>query len=158
MQAKRGTDLHELAKEAIRLGVKFPSNRKTINQYVNDAIGFRMSPEVVLKVSDNAFGTADCIGFRMEHDRETGEEILVLRIHDLKTGTTRASFKQLMIYCAYFCLEYKMNPYKIRFVVRIYQSDEVKEEFPTPHEIEEIMKITVKSNNIVEQMRMEADQ
>ncbi len=35
----------------------------TFNAYVNDAIGYGLDPEVVLYHSENAFGTADAIGF-----------------------------------------------------------------------------------------------
>ena len=38
--AKRGTELHALAHDLIRLGVKLPKTRATLNMYVNDAIGF----------------------------------------------------------------------------------------------------------------------
>ena len=53
----RGTALHEFAMNAIRLGVKLPRTPKTLNSYVNDAIGFRMATEQVLFYSINAFGT-----------------------------------------------------------------------------------------------------
>ena len=61
--------------------------------YVNDAIGFKMTPEQILYYSDNCFGTADAILFRNNF----------LRIHDLKTGkisgTHGAAFE---IYAALF--------------------------------------------------------
>ena len=71
-----GTRLHVWAKETIDLGIKQPRSSKTLCAYVNDAIGYRMSTEVVLYYSDYFFGTADAISFRNG----------VLRIHDLKTG------------------------------------------------------------------------
>lgn len=77
--AQLGTRIHALAAEHISLKIKMPNDNKTFNQYVNDAIGYRMSPEVVLFYSPNAFGTADSISFRDNF----------LRIHDLKTGVTR---------------------------------------------------------------------
>src|SRR4051794_10880656 len=64
MAAQRGTDLHAFAHEAIRLGVKLSSSAHHLQTYVNDAIGYRMTPEVVLFYSPNAFGTADTICFR----------------------------------------------------------------------------------------------
>jgi len=73
---QRGTDLHELASQLIRLGVKLPKANKTFNLYVNDAIGFKMETEQPLYYSDNCFGTADAISFRKN----------ILRIHDLKSG------------------------------------------------------------------------
>ena len=112
---QRGTELHNLAFDLIRLGVKLPSTKTTINQYVNDAIGYRMTPEQVLVYSDNAFGTADAIGFRKNK----------LRIHDLKTGEHPASFEQLEIYAAFFCAEYGVRPFDIEIELRLYQNDEV---------------------------------
>ncbi len=159
IQAQRGTDLHALAAEDIRLGMKRPKNRMTFNEYVNDAIGFRMSPEIVLFVSYNAFGTTDCIGFREEVvDKETGEMMWVLRIHDLKTGSTRTSFRQLMVYAAYFCIEYKKDPHEMMIVLRIYQNDEVKQEQPHPAEIQEIMDKTLHADRLYEAYRLEVAQ
>lgn len=117
MQAiKRGVELHELACSLIRLKQKLPRSKKTLNQYVNDAIGYGMTPEQVLYYSDNCFGTADSISFKND----------CLRIHDLKTGENPASFHQLEIYAALFCLEYKKKPKDIYTELRIYQSDEVQ--------------------------------
>lgn len=115
MQAQRGTELHALAHQAIRLRVKLPEEPKTLNMYVNDAIGYRMTPEVLLFFSDNCFGHADCVSFWNNK----------LRIHDLKTGVTPAAMQQLEIYAALFCLEYLFNPFEIKVELRIYQNDEV---------------------------------
>ena len=112
---KRGLALHDLANRLIILGVKLPNSRKTLNLYVNDAIGYRMSTEQVLYYSDNFFGTADAISFKKN----------VLRVHDLKTGATKASMHQLEIYAAFFCLEYGYNPHDIDIELRIYQNDEI---------------------------------
>lgn len=60
--------------------------------YVNDAIGFKMTPEQPLFYSENCFGTADAISYRNK----------LLRIHDLKTGLIPAHMEQLMIYAALF--------------------------------------------------------
>jgi hypothetical protein len=57
----KGTQLHEFAAQCIRLGQKLPSTKKTLNMYVNDAIGFKMTPEQPLFYSPNCFGTADSI-------------------------------------------------------------------------------------------------
>ena len=116
MAARRGTELHEFASMAIKLGQKMPKNKQTINAYVNDAIGFRLSPEVTLFYSVNCFGTADAVGFLNN----------TLRIFDLKTGITPTSFNQLYVYAALFCLEYDMKPMDIQTDLRIYQNDEVK--------------------------------
>lgn len=130
MAAKRGTELHTLAHDLIRLGVKLPANKRTLNAYVNDAIGFRMKPEQVLYYSDYAFGTADAIGFRDNY----------LRIHDLKTGLTKTSVTQLEVYAAFFCLEYGFMPRELDGIeLRIYQNDEVQIYMGDPHEITRIM-------------------
>lgn len=125
----RGERLHALAKECIELGIKLPRTKATLNAYVNDAIGYRMTPEQVLYFSDNCFGTADAISFRNNH----------LRIHDLKTGQTPASWVQLELYQAIFCLEYKLDPEKIQSELRIYQFDEVHVLTPDPKDIRVLM-------------------
>lgn len=124
-----GTELHLLAAKLIDLNVKLPKVNKTLNMYVNDAIGFRMSPEICLFYSINAFGTADTLSFRNNF----------LRIHDLKNGRTPASIKQLEVYAALFCLEYSINPRDIDIELRIYQMDEVVAENPSPEDIIFIM-------------------
>lgn len=116
MAAQRGTELHALAHDLIRLGVKLPRSPKTLNMYVNDAIGFRMTPEQVLYYSDNCFGTADAISFRKNH----------LRVSDLKTGVTPTSERQLEVYAAIFCHEYRVKPAEIDIELRIYQNDDVR--------------------------------
>ena len=143
--AQKGSELHAFAAQAIRLGVKLPRNQKTINSYVNDAIGYKMTPEQPLVYSVNCFGTADAISFRKG----------LLRIHDLKTGRLKASMNQLKVYEALFCLEYKMEPRKIESELRIYQSDEIVSETPDPEEIEELINKIVHFNNIVEHLKEE---
>jgi len=142
---ERGTRLHAFACEAIQLGVKLSNSRRTLNRYVNDAIGFGMSPEVILYYSDNCFGTADSISF-------DGKQ---LRIHDLKTGNTPASFHQLEIYSALFCLEYNYDPNDIDIVLRIYQSDEILEDSPDPSAIVDIMNTIVDFDRVIEGLRKE---
>jgi hypothetical protein len=114
--AARGDRLHTLAGMLIREGVKLARTQQTLNMYVNDAIGFRMTPEQPLYYSDNAFGTADALAFRKNY----------LRIHDLKTGVTPAKVRQLEVYAAYFCLEYGFRPFDIGIELRIYQLDAVQ--------------------------------
>lgn len=145
MAAKRGTDLHELAHQAIRLGVKLPRNVKTLNMYVNDALGFRMSPEQPLYYSDNCFGTPDAIAFRRNF----------LRIHDLKTGITQTSERQLEVYAALFCLEYRVKPVEIQTELRIYQNDEVRIYDADPDTITHIMDKIVTFDKKITQLRME---
>lgn len=146
--ARRGTVLHELAEQLIRLGVKLPRSQKTLNMYVNDAIGFKMSPEQVLYYSDNCFGTADAISYR------NGK----LRIHDLKTGTIPAHIEQLEVYAAIFCLEYGVNPADIEIELRIYQSNEVIIFEPETEDIENIIVRIIKSDEIINKLKAEYEE
>lgn len=146
MAAQRGTELHALAHELIRLGVKLPKTDKTLNLYVNDAIGYRMTPEQILYYSDNAFGTADVISFARHK----------LRVHDLKTGITPTSEHQLEVYAALFCLEYKFRPFEIEMELRIYQSDEVRIYEADPDVIYHIMDKIVTFDKRINAIRMEA--
>ena len=143
--AEMGTRLHAWAKETIDLGIKQPRSKKTIYAYVNDAIGFKMSTEVVLYYSDRFFGTADAISFRDG----------VLRIHDLKTGKTPVHMEQLEIYAALFCLEYKVKPGDIDMELRIYQNDEVLYHNPTAEDILPIMDKIVHLNKLLEKAEYE---
>lgn len=146
MAAQRGVELHAFAHEAIRLGVKLPANKQTLSMYVNDAIGFRMTPEQILYYSDNCYGTADAIAFR----RNT------LRIHDLKTGLNESSEHQLEVYAALFCLEYRFKPWEIEMELRIYQSDEVRLFVPDPDDIVHIMDKIITFDKRITAHRMEA--
>ena len=107
-----GTKLHAFAHDAIVLRRMLYEDGTTLSMFVNDCIVDQRSSEVLLYFSDNAFGTADGIGF------ENG----VLRIYDLKTGKTPASMKQLEVYASLFCLEYNVNPTDIDILLRIYPS------------------------------------
>ena len=126
-----GTRLHAWAKEAIDLGIKMPRSKKTLYAYINDAIGFRMSTEVVLFYSPDFFGTADAISF--------DETTRFLRIHDLKTRQGKVHIEQLMVYAALFCLEYKYSPNQLNAELRIYQNDDVEILVPNPDDIYDIM-------------------
>ena len=147
--AKLGTELHEFASSCIRLGQKLPRSKKTLNCFVNDAIGFRMQSEQILYYSENCFGTADAICFN-EKDR-------MLRIHDLKTGKIPAHFEQLMVYAAMFCLEYDYKPDKIDMELRLYQNDEVLILNPEPEDIEHIMETIIRFDKIINKRRMDYD-
>lgn len=140
-----GTRMHELAEECILLGVKLPRTMKTLNMYVNDAIGFRMRPEQVLYYSDNCFGTADAISFRRN----------LLRICDLKTGVTPGSMNQLEVYAALFCLEYTKSPNDIRIELRIYQNDETVIHIPEPENILYIMDKIITFDKRIETVKAE---
>ena len=145
-----GTHLHAYAEDNIRshwrlyksdkrsvlrylvIDKKIPMNVIDIDRlypnllnYVNDCIGFRMDPEVVLYYSDKFYGTTDAIFWNDG----------VLKISDLKTGVTPADFVQLAKYAAFFCLEYKVKPTQIKHMeFRIYQNGEIMVAEPDPSE------------------------
>lgn len=143
LATQRGTILHDFAARCITLGQKLPRSRKTLNMYVNDAIGYKMTPEQVLYYSDNCFGTADSISF---NDR-------LLRIHDLKTGVIPTHIEQLEIYTALFCLEYKIKPGDIDIELRIYQSDEILYHKPTVEDIAPIMDKIITFDKIINNIK-----
>lgn len=142
--AARGDRLHNLAKLLIMEGVKLPRTASTLNLYVNDAIGYRMTPEQVLFYSPNCFGTADAISFRRN----------LLRIHDLKTGVTPTSMKQLIVYAAMFCLEYRVKPGEIDMELRIYQSDEVLILHPEVDEVAHVMDKIIRFDKMIEEIKL----
>lgn len=145
--ALRGTRHHEIAKLLIKEGIKLPRSPKTMNMYVNDGIGFRMVPEQTLFYSYNCYGTADTISFRRN----------LLRISDLKTGVTKASFNQLIVYSALFCLEYGFRPGDIEYELRIYQNDEVGVYVPEVDEVAHVMDRIVTFDKLIDRIRMEED-
>lgn len=126
---QRGVELHDFAARAIKNRIKVARLKGAIYQYINDAIGFNMEPEQVLYYSPHCYGTVDAIGFKDNF----------LRIHDYKSGVTKASFKQLHVYTALFCLEYKIDPASIEIELRIYQGFEYSVDKPDPEYIQVIM-------------------
>lgn len=160
-----GTALHELAKDLIQNRIKLAKTDKKIIDitlgklmiprgaydseeilidllpFVNDAIGFRMTPEVILYYSMSCFGTSDAIGF--------DEFNKILRIHDYKSGAIPAKMDQLMIYAALFCLEYKKNPFDFTTELCIYQNREVETSIPEPTEIEGVMNLIISKNKSI---------
>ena len=151
LAVERGTRLHELASELISLRIKLPKTKATLNMYVNDAIGYRMTPEQVLYYSPFCFGTADTICY--------DERKKFLRIHDLKTGASPAHMEQLMIYAALFYLEYGdlyfFKPEVGNIELRIYQSDEVVVYQPESSEIFDISDKIVKFSEMLERVQSE---
>lgn len=143
LSVQKGTELHDFACHAIRLGIKLPKSNKTLNRYVNDAIGFRLKPEQPLYYSENCFGTADAIGFDKNF----------LRIHDLKTGTSKTSMHQLEIYMAIFCLEYKKSPFDIDSELRIYQNDDIIISEPDPMDIRRIMDKIIEFDRVIDKLK-----
>ena len=144
--AAMGTELHAWAKTTIDLGIKQPKSKKTLYAYVNDAIGYKMSTEVLLYYSPRFFGTADSISFRNN----------CLRIHDLKTGKTPANMEQLLIYAALFCLEYKVKPGEINEIeLRLYQNDDILVCNPTAEDIVPVMDRIIHLDKILEKIDLE---
>jgi len=143
--AQRGTILHDFAAQCILLGQKLPKSRKTLNMYVNDAIGFRMTAEQPLYYSENCFGTTDAICFRNN----------LLRIHDYKSGVTPAKMDQLYIYAALFCLEYKIKPAEIKIETRIYQLDEIVVDNPSSDIIVPIMDKIITFDKLITKIKSE---
>lgn len=109
--------------------------------FVNDAIGYHMSSEILLYYNSYCFGTCDAILFN-EKDK-------ILRIHDLKTGATTAHFEQLLIYAALFCLEYHKNPRHFTTELRIYQNFEISINTPDPSEIESFMELIQNRSQLI---------
>lgn len=145
-QAKiRGTQMHELASKLINLGVRLPDDGETLSMYVNDAIDFNMTPEQILFYSKYAFGTADTISYKAG----------ILRIHDLKTGVSKVSMMQPLIYSALFCLEYDVNPKDIYTELRIYQSGEILSDEPDPDDIFHLMDKIVVFDEKLQELDME---
>jgi hypothetical protein len=124
---------------AIDIRAFFP----TVMRYVNDSIDFMMDPEILLYYSDLCFGTADSIQV------SNG----VLRIHDLKTGTTVAKIDQLKIYAALFYLEYGQKPERLRTELRIYQSDDIIVHEPEVDEIREVMDAIVEKDRVLQKLK-----
>lgn len=139
-KAQEGTELHELAKVLILKRVKL-QGKHTFAAYVNDAIGFKMDPEVVLayqpdqNVDPVLFGTCDAIKYDSRNK--------VLRIHDLKTGVHPGHFNQLKIYAVLFFLEYgliyRVKPHDVTIELRLYQNDVILKEIADPDEIVQFM-------------------
>lgn len=142
MAVKRGTELHAFACTCITLKQKLPKSKKTLNMYVNDAIGFNMQPEQKLFYSRYFYGTADAISFKND----------ILRIHDLKTGVTPASLHQLEAYAALFFLDYDIRPGDVQMELRIYQNDDILYGYPSAIDILPIMDKIKLFNNLIEEI------
>lgn len=149
LAAVRGTEEHEYAARAINLGHRQPEEPPTtVGMYINDSIGWRMRPEVILYWSDFCFGTADALGFVEKH--------LALKINDLKTGRTRTTFDQLVVYAALFCLEYDYpRPWELDIELRIYQSNRIKLHIPDHDEVALAMDRILTGTRLLEDMRRE---
>ena len=164
-----GTLLHELAETLIKNGIKIKKTDKTMvlvhllkngipraaidldriynnfMTYVNDAVGFKLTPEQPLVYSEYCFGTADAISFRNNQ----------LRIHDYKSGTLPAKMEQLMVYAALFCLEYRIKPSEIQMELRIYQNDDCLICNPTVEDIAPIMDKIITFDKLIKNIKRE---
>lgn len=144
--------LYELLKTIKKNDLKIPRSVVDIkdeflnlSQFVNDAIGFGMTPEQPLVYSENCFGTADAISF----------ENNLLRIHDYKSGSIPAHMDQLDVYSALFCLEYKKNPNEIQIEERIYQFGEIAISNPTAELIFSVMEKIIADDKMIRKFKNE---
>ena len=133
---------------AIDLAIDYDFVFDNLVNYVNDTIGYRMVPEQILYYSDNSFGTADAIT-----SLDSTFKNKLLRIHDLKTGTTPAHIEQLLIYAALFCLEYNTKPSEIDFELRIYQGCEIIGFKPEVDDIVPVMDKIIIADKILKQSK-----
>lgn len=117
-----------------------------VMSYIKDAIGFRLDPEIRLIYDDEFYGTADAILYK---------EGQSLRVHDLKTGTSPTSLRQLEIYAAFCCLQYGIDPEKIEIELRIYQNDEILIGNPPGETIRELMERMKKTRIVFDKIRNE---
>jgi hypothetical protein len=144
-----GVEQHRYAAICIEEGIVQDDETTTVGLYINQCIQYKMSAEVVLFYSPNAFGTVDGISYRYG----------VLRISDLKTGVSRTSEHQLEVYAALFCLEYEIDPFSMRDIqLRIYQDGCVREYIGDPYIIKGIMDKIVMFDGILNQLREEVSQ
>jgi len=142
-----GVEQHRYAAICIEEGVVQDDETTTVGMYINQCIQYKMSSEVVLFYSPNAYGTVDAIAYR--HRR--------LRISDLKTGVSRTSEHQLEVYAALFCLEYEIDPFSMRDIeLRIYQDASVRQYIGDPYFIKAIMDKIEKFDEILNQLREES--
>lgn len=111
--------------------------------FVNDAIGFHMSSEILLFVNEFCFGTVDAIAY---NDFEK-----TLRVHDYKSGMIPAKIEQCYIYMAMFCIEYKIDPRKLKLLeARIYQNCECLIDNPSSDIILDIMNRIEKNTGLIQ--------
>lgn len=169
--AEIGTVIHEYAADRIAWGDKINKGEKksilfelyragvmplaidlvdanfifeNLMNYVNDAIGFHMKPEVEVFYSEWCFGTADALLY--------SEKDKFLRIHDLKTGTLPAHMDQLVDYAALYCLQNRIKVTDITAELRIYQAGEIIQYIPESDEILEMMENNIQKSNFVEKI------
>lgn len=144
----RGTKLHALAADCIENKI-FPATsdtdvqQQTLAMYVADCIALELTPEQPLFYTQNAFGTADAIGF-------FGNKLFIF---DLKTGVHPASMDQLKCYAALFFLEYQLTPKACEIELRVYQRGEIITCIADPEDILTIMERYMWANEEVEKLK-----
>nr|AIA18019.1 Protein of unknown function (DUF2800) [uncultured bacterium] len=147
--ALEGVEQHRYAAICIEEREVQDDETSTVGLYINQCIQYKMSPEIVLYYSPNAFGTVDAIAYRHR----------LLRISDLKTGATRVSEHQLEVYAALFCLEYKVDPFSLRGIeLRIYQDGQCRVYYGDPYFIQGIMDKIIKFDGILNELRKEVSE
>lgn len=139
-----GIEQHRYAAICIEEKIVQDDETTTVGLYINQSIQFRMSAEIVLFYSPNAFGTVDAIAYRHR----------ILRINDLKTGATRTSEHQCEVYAALFCLEYEIDPFSMREIeLRIYQDGQCRLYIGDPYFIRRIMDKIVQFDGVLNKLR-----
>lgn len=158
--AADGTRKHAMAHMLIENRQKLPDNKKTLNRYVNDGIGYLMHSEQTLFYSEYCFGTADTISFR----EPRGDRGAILRISDLKTGDNQVKIEQLLVYAAIFFLEYSdylrelgLTPFDVKTELRIYQHDDVELWVADPEDLIQIMDRIVSADRYIRDLMEEAN-
>jgi len=126
--SKTGNRILSCLKQVTKNQPEFIEN---IRAYVNDAIGYKMYPEVVLYFTDEFFGTTDALIFN--------EKERLLRVHDLKTGVSIVHVEQLMGYAALFCLEQNIDPLTINYELRIYQGNDILVATPDGNDVKQFV-------------------
>lgn len=152
-----GTRKHAWAHEAIRLGIRQQKNGSTLSMYINDGIGYRMTPDVMLVATDDAFGEADTLSFREEGNGKNKRP--TLRVSDLKTGITTAKMLQVEFYAAFFYLEYRLEarPEDCDTILRIYQNDKIIGGKADPARIRHLMDVTLRQDALAKRLRKEME-
>ena len=118
-----------------------------LRTYVNDSIGYRMTPEVVIAPEQlvNCFGTADSISYKNG----------LLRINDLKTGIAKPNMDQLLAYAALFFLEYRdCKVEQSEIELRIYHGDEIIFDKPDPEEVKDVMEKILSADRTIEKFKL----
>lgn len=107
---------YHIPEAAIDIGFEWELLYENWMVYVNDGISYRLDPEVPLKYSEIAFGTADTVT-----PLNTIAKTNKIRIHDYKSGISPVHISQLLTYDALLCLEYDLRPGDYEHTLCFYQ-------------------------------------